>query len=181
MALPRRWLWSPYAALEYEFFMFTRPLNRRGQRAFRDSLNPDTPDWFGLFDDSQHSVCMPSCINRSTGTCPKAPWTFQIARRHCQYAKPGPACWRLLSRFDRAKRPRQGALFQDFMKVLAPAVRGYGELSCQMWSASIRGRVANIHVSLRDKNTDKSSILTTLNEKHSMSKDTKAFLLVSSA
>ena len=158
---------EPYAALEYEFFMFDETPDSARAKGFRD-LKPFTPDWFGysMIRNSVHAELYHQILEMGEAM------DFPIEGLHTET---GPGVLEAAIAYDHAEAAAdKGALFKTFMKVLAQR-NGLMATFMAKWSGKYPGQSGHIHVSLRDRKTDKSAFYDP-SQAHNMSKLQRHFL-----
>ena len=158
---------EPLAALEYEFFMFNETPESARAKGYRD-LIPFTPDWFGysMLRNSVHAELYHEIL--AMGEI----MDFPIEGLHTET---GPGVLEVAIGVDGAEAAAdKAALFKTFMKVLAQR-RGLMATFMAKWSGKYPGQSGHIHVSLRDKNTNKSAFYDA-DRKYYMSKVQRHFL-----
>lgn len=158
---------EPFAALEYEFFMFDETPDSARAKGFRD-LKPITPDWFGysMIRNSVHAELYHQILEMGEAM------DFPIEGLHTET---GPGVLEAAIAVDHAEAAAdKGALFKTFMKVLAQR-NGLMATFMAKWSGNYPGQSGHIHVSLRDRKTDKSAFYDP-GQAHNMSKLQRHFL-----
>jgi glutamine synthetase len=158
---------EPFAALEYEFFMFDETPDSARAKGFRD-LKPFTPDWFGysMIRNSVHAELYHQILEMGEAM------DFPIEGLHTET---GPGVLEAAIAVDHAEAAAdKGALFKTFMKVLAQR-NGLMATFMAKWSGKYPGQSGHIHVSLRDRKTDKSAFYDP-SQAHNMSKLQRHFL-----
>ena len=158
---------NPYAALEYEFFMFKETPESVREKAYKN-LQPLTPDWFGysVLRNSVHSDLYQQIIDMAEKM------DFPIEGLHTET---GPGVLEVALAVDRAQNAAdKAALFKTFMKVLAQR-NGLMATFMAKWSMDYPGQSGHIHVSLQNSGDAKSAFHDP-SQKHNMSKIQRHFL-----
>ncbi|MEH6578081.1 MAG: glutamine synthetase [Amphritea sp.] len=158
---------DPFAALEYEFFMFKETPESARAKGFKN-LEPLTPDSFGysVLRSSVHSDLYKQIIDMSEEM------DFPIEALHTET---GPGVLEAAIAVDSAENAAdKGALFKTFMKVLAQR-NGLMATFMAKWSMDCSGQSGHIHVSLRNRDGSGSAFYDP-SQKHSMSKIQRHFL-----
>ncbi|MCL6269150.1 glutamine synthetase [Sansalvadorimonas sp. 2012CJ34-2] len=135
---------EPYAALEYEFFLFNETPKSAREKGFRD-LEPITPDWFGysIIRNSVHSDLYHQILAMGETM------DFPIEGIHTET---GPGVIEAAIAVDKAANAAdKAALFKTFLKVLAQKNEMMATFMAK-WSADYPGQSGHIHISLQ--NTD---------------------------
>ncbi|PAU88759.1 glutamine synthetase [Pseudomonas sp. WN033] len=158
---------EPYAALEYEFFMFDETPDSARAKGFRD-LKPFTPDWFGysVLRSSVHAELYHQILDMGQRM------DFPIEGLHTET---GPGVLEAAIAVDAAEAAAdKAALFKTFMKVLAQR-NGLMATFMAKWSGKYPGQSGHMHVSLRDTATGKSAFYDP-DQPHGMSPIQRHFL-----
>ncbi len=134
---------DPYAALEYEFFLFDETPDSIREKNFTN-LTPITPGWFGysMLRNSTHAELYHEMIELSEKM------DFPLEGIHTET---GPGVIETAIAVDEAiNAADKGALFKTFMKILA---QRHGLMATFMakWSKDYPGQSGHIHLSLRHK------------------------------
>ncbi|WP_444889525.1 glutamine synthetase family protein [Microbulbifer sp. ANSA002] len=135
---------EPFAALEYEFFLFDETPESVREKGFRN-LKPFTPDWFGysMLRNSVHAELYREILEM--GEC----MDFPLEGLHTET---GPGVLEAAIAVDRVEAAGdKAALFKTFMKVLAQRM-GLMATFMSRWSSDLPGQSGHIHLSLRDLN-----------------------------
>ncbi|WP_444883912.1 glutamine synthetase family protein [Microbulbifer sp. PSTR4-B] len=135
---------EPFAALEYEFFLFDETPESVREKGFRN-LKPFTPDWFGysMLRNSVHAELYREILEM--GEC----MDFPLEGLHTET---GPGVLEAAIAVDRVEAAGdKAALFKTFMKVLAQRM-GMMATFMSRWSSDLPGQSGHIHLSLRDLN-----------------------------
>ncbi|BBM02112.1 glutamine synthetase family protein [Microbulbifer sp. GL-2] len=135
---------EPFAALEYEYFLFDETPNSVREKGFRN-LKPFTPDWFGysMLRNSVHSELYREILGM--GEC----MDFPLEGLHTET---GPGVLEAAIAVDGAEAAGdKAALFKTFMKVLAQRM-GLMATFMSRWSSDYPGQSGHIHLSLRNVN-----------------------------
>lgn len=140
---------DPFAALEYEFFLFRETPDSAREKGFRD-LKPYTPDWFGysVIRNSVHAELYREILALGERM------DFPIEGLHTET---GPGVLEAAITVDGAESAAdKAALFKTFMKVLA---QRHGLMATFMakWSGKYPGQSGHIHLSLRERASGKSA------------------------
>ncbi len=138
-----------FAALEYEFFIFDETPESIREKGFRQ-LKPFTPDYFGysILRNSVHAELYHQILQMGEVM------NFPIEGLHTET---GPGVIEAALEFDVAEAAAdKAALFKTFMKVLAQRNQLMATFMAK-WSADYPGQSGHIHLSLRDKQSGKSS------------------------
>ncbi|QFT56183.1 glutamine synthetase family protein [Microbulbifer sp. THAF38] len=133
---------EPFAALEYEFFLFDETPASVREKGFRN-LKPFTPDWFGysMLRNSVHAELYREILDM--GEC----MDFPLEGLHTET---GPGVLEAAIAVDSAEAAGdKAALFKTFMKVLAQRM-GLMATFMSRWSSDYPGQSGHIHLSLRD-------------------------------
>lgn len=134
---------DPFAALEYEFFIFDETPDSVREKNFTN-LKPITPGWFGysMMRNSTHAELYHELIELSEKM------DFPLEGIHTET---GPGVIEAAIAVDGAiDAADKAALFKTFMKVLA---QRHGLMATFMakWSSEYPGQSGHIHLSLRKK------------------------------
>ncbi|CAM3423526.1 glutamine synthetase family protein [Parendozoicomonas haliclonae] len=134
---------DPYAALEYEFFLFNETPQSVREKGFKN-LEPITPDWFGysILRNSVHSDLYHQILEMAETM------DFPIEGIHTETG-PG-VIEAAISVDDAASAADKAALFKTFIKVLAQKNEMMATFMAK-WSADYPGQSGHIHISLKDK------------------------------
>lgn len=157
---------NPFAALEYEFFLFKETPQSIRDKNFRN-LETITPDWFGysMIRNSVHADLYQDILSMSETM------DFPIEGIH---SETGPGVIEAAIAVDSAESAAdKGALFKTFMKVLAQR-RDLMATFMAKWSGDYPGQSGHIHLSLQNK--DGSSAFYDPSQTHCMSKTQRHFL-----
>jgi glutamine synthetase len=151
---------DPFAALEYEFFLFDETPDSAREKNFKN-LQPITPGWFGysMIRNSTHAELYHDMIELSEKM------DFPLEGIHTET---GPGVIETAIAVDDAlSAGDKGALFKTFMKVLA---QRHGLMATFMakWSNDFPGQSGHIHLSLRHRDSSKSAFYDA-SKKHNMS------------
>lgn len=151
---------DPFAALEYEFFLFDETPDSIREKGFRD-LQPITPGWFGysMIRNSTHAELYHEILETAERM------DFPIEGIHTET---GPGVIETAIAVDDAlSAGDKGALFKTFIKVLA---QRHGLIATFMakWSNDYPGQSGHIHLSLRHRDSNSSAFFDA-NAKHNMS------------
>ncbi|WP_261324616.1 glutamine synthetase family protein [Microbulbifer agarilyticus] len=158
---------SPYAALEYEFFLFDETPDSARAKGYRD-LKPFTPGWFGysMIRNSVHADLYEEILTLAERM------DFPIEGLHTET---GPGVLEAAITVDQAAAAAdKAALFKTFIKVLAER-RGLMATFMAKWSNEYPGQSGHIHLSLRNKSDDTSAFFTP-GQPHNMSATQRHFL-----
>ncbi len=134
---------DPFAALEYEFFMFNETPESAREKNFKN-LETWTPDWFGysILRNSVHADFIKQILEMSEIM------DFPLEGLH---AETGPGVLEVAIAVDSAENAAdKGALFKTFMKVLAQRNNLMATFMAK-WSMDYPGQSGHIHVSLRKR------------------------------
>ncbi|WP_406829032.1 glutamine synthetase family protein [Microbulbifer sp. ARAS458-1] len=157
----------PFAALEYEFFLFDETPDSARAKGYRD-LKPFTPGWFGysMIRNSVHADLYHEILAFAEQM------DFPIEGLHTET---GPGVLEAAITVDHAEAAGdKAALFKTFIKVLAQR-RGLMATFMAKWSNDYPGQSGHIHVSLRNKK-DNASAFYAEGELYSMSDIQRHFL-----
>ena len=140
---------DPFAALEYEFFLFDETPDSIREKGFQN-LQPMTPGWFGysMIRNSTHAELYHDILNTAKTM------DFPIEGIHTET---GPGVIETAIAVDDALNAAdKGALFKTFIKVLA---QRHGLIATFMakWSNDYPGQSGHIHLSLRNRDNNKSA------------------------
>lgn len=158
---------DPYAALEYEFFMFDETPQSVREKHYRN-LQPMTPGWFGysMLRNSTHAEIYHDIIELSEAM------DFPLEGLHTET---GPGVLEAAIAVDGAENAAdKAALFKTFIKVLAQR-NGLMATFMAKWSPDYPGQSGHIHISLRHHGSGKSAFYDPA-QAHSMSSIQKQFL-----
>lgn len=136
---------DPFAAFEYEFFLFDETPDSVREKKFTN-LTPITPGWFGysMLRNSTHAELYHEILEMSERM------GFPLEGIHTET---GPGVIEAAIAVDEAIcAADKGALFKTFMKVLA---QRHGMMATFMakWSKDYPGQSGHIHISLRHKDS----------------------------
>jgi len=139
----------PYAALEYEFFLFAESPDSIRAKNFHN-LTPMTPGWFGysMLRNSTHAELYHAILDMAEDM------DFPLEGLHTET---GPGVIETAIAVDHAREAAdKAALFKTFMKVLA---QRHGLMATFMakWSNEYPGQSGHIHLSLRHQGDDRSA------------------------
>lgn len=132
---------DPFAALEYEFFIFDETPDSVREKNFKD-LKPLTPGWFGysMIRNSTHAELYHEMIGLSEQM------DFPLEGLHTET---GPGVIEAAIAVDNALNAAdKGALFKTFIKVLAQRHQLMATFMAK-WSNEYPGQSGHIHLSLR--------------------------------
>lgn len=158
---------DPFAALEYEFFMFKETPQSVREKNYQN-LTTWTQDMFGysVLRNSVHSDFMTQILEMSEAM------DFPIEGLH---AETGPGVLEAAIAVDSAENAAdKAALFKTFMKVLAQRHDLMATFMAK-WSKDYPGQSGHIHVSLRHRDGSGSAFYDA-NQEHCMSKIQRHFL-----
>ncbi|WGL18009.1 glutamine synthetase [Microbulbifer bruguierae] len=158
---------APYAALEYEFFLFDETPDSARAKGYRD-LKPFTPGWFGysMIRNSVHADIYHEILDLAQRM------DFPIEGLHTET---GPGVLEAAITVDQAEAAAdKAALFKTFVKVLAQR-RGLMATFMAKWSNEYPGQSGHIHLSLRNKADNKSAFYAE-DKPHGMSEIQRHFL-----
>jgi glutamine synthetase len=158
---------DPFAALEYEFFLFEETPDSIRQKNFKD-LKPMTPGWFGysMIRNSTHAELYHEMIELSQ--C----MDFPLEGLHTET---GPGVIETAIAVDDALNAAdKGALFKTFIKVLAQRHELMATFMAK-WSNDYPGQSGHIHLSLRHKESAESAFYDQT-KKHSISDIQRHFI-----
>ncbi|WP_299943790.1 glutamine synthetase [uncultured Microbulbifer sp.] len=142
---------APFAALEYEFFLFDETPESVRSKGFRN-LKPFTPDWFGysLLRNSVHSGLYREILDLGERM------DFPLEGLHTET---GPGVLEAAIAVDSAEAAAdKAALFKTFIKVLAQRM-GLMATFMSRWSSHYPGQSGHIHLSLRDNDSGESAFV----------------------
>ncbi|WHI52058.1 glutamine synthetase [Microbulbifer sp. MLAF003] len=140
---------EPFAALEYEYFLFDETPHSVREKGFRD-LKPFTPDWFGysILRNSVHSELYGEILDMGERM------DFPLEGLHTET---GPGVLEAAIAVDKAEAAGdKAALFKTFMKILAQRM-GLMATFMSRWSSDYPGQSGHIHLSLRSADNGKSA------------------------
>lgn len=140
---------EPFAALEYEFFLFDETPDSVREKNFTN-LKPMTPGWFGysMLRNSTHAELYHEIMDLSEQM------DFPLEGIHTET---GPGVIEAAIAVDDAlSAADKGALFKTFIKVLAQR-NGLMATFMAKWSNEYPGQSGHIHISLRHKNGSESA------------------------
>ena len=140
---------DPFAALEYEFFLFDETPDSIREKNFTN-LKPFTPGWFGysMIRNSTHAELYHELMELSEQM------DFPLEGLHTET---GPGVLEAAITVDEAiAAADKAALFKTFMKVFAQR-NGLMATFMAKWSNKYPGQSGHIHVSLRHKESAKSA------------------------
>ena len=140
---------TPFAAFEYEFFMFNETPESIREKNF-NHIKPMTPDAFGystlrnsVYSELYHSILHMGEV-----------MDFPIEGLHTET---GPGVLEAALVYDHAiKAGDNAALFKTFMKVLAQRNNMMATFMAK-WSTEFSGQSGHIHISLNHKESQKSA------------------------
>lgn len=158
---------DPYAALEYEFFVFNETPQSIREKGYRN-LEPLTPGWFGysMLRNSVHADVYEQILDMSEQM------DFPIEGIHTET---GPGVLEAAISVDSAENAAdKAALFKTFTKILAQK-NGLMATFMAKWSPDYPGQSGHIHVSLRNQKESTSAFYDP-DQKYSMSKIQRHFL-----
>ncbi len=158
---------NPFAALEYEFFMFDETPESIRAKGFRD-LKPITPDFFGysVLRNTVHAELYHQILNMAEVM------DFPIEGLHTET---GPGVLEAAIAYDHAEAAGdKAALFKTCMKILAQRNNMMATFMAK-WSPNYPGQSGHIHVSLQHKNGSGSAFYDP-SKPHNMSKCQTHFL-----
>ncbi|MCO1334646.1 glutamine synthetase [Microbulbifer sp. OS29] len=141
--------YEPYAALEYEFFLFSETPESVREKGFRN-LKPLTPDFFGysMLRSSVHGELYREILDMSVSM------DFPIEGLHTET---GPGVLEAAIAVDGVEAAGdKAALFKTFMKVLAQRM-GLMATFMSRWSSEYPGQSGHIHLSLRNSSSGDSA------------------------
>lgn len=157
----------PFAAFEYEFFLFEETPDSVREKNFRN-LKPITPGWFGysIIRNSTHAELHREMMELADRM------DFPIEGIHTET---GPGVLEAAIVVDDAlSAADKGALFKTFIKVLAQR-RGLMATFMAKWSNDYPGQSGHIHVSLRHKNSSDSAFYD-VSKEHNISDIQRQFI-----
>ncbi len=134
---------DPYAALEYEFFMFSETPESIREKHFRN-LRPMTPGWFGysMLRNSTHAEIYHEILELCESM------NFPLEGLHTET---GPGVLEAAIAVDDAENAAdKAALFKTFIKVLAQRNSLMATFMAK-WSPHYPGQSGHIHLSLRHR------------------------------
>jgi len=134
---------EPYAALEYEFFMFEETPDSVREKGYRN-LQPMTPGWFGysMLRNSTRAELHHQILQLGESM------DFPLEGLHTET---GPGVLEAAIAVDSAENAGdKAALFKTFMKVLAQR-NGLMATFMARWSPDYPGQSGHIHLSLRHR------------------------------
>ena len=140
---------DPFAALEYEFFMFNETPGSIREKHFRN-LQPMTPGWFGysMLRNSTHAEIYHEIINLSEAM------NFPLEGLHTET---GPGVLEAAIAVDSAENAAdKAALFKTFIKVFAQRNDLMATFMAK-WSPHYPGQSGHIHLSLRHRDGGRSA------------------------
>jgi len=140
---------EPFAALEYEFFLFDETPESVRQKNFTN-LKPITPGWFGysMIRNSTHAELYHEIMEMSQQM------DFPLEGIHTET---GPGVLEAALTVDTARNGAdKAALFKTFMKILAQRLDLMATFMAK-WSGNYPGQSGHIHLSLRHKKNGKSA------------------------
>ncbi len=151
---------DPFAALEYEFFLFDETPDSIREKNFTN-LKPFTPGWFGysMLRNSTHAELYHEMMELSEKM------DFPLEGLHTET---GPGVLEAAITVDEAMAAAdKAALFKTFIKVFAQRKNLIATFMAK-WSNKYPGQSGHIHVSLRHKESAKSAFYDASKE-HNMS------------
>jgi glutamine synthetase len=135
---------EPYAAVEYEFFLFEETPHSVREKNYR-GLKPITPGYFGY--SVLRSSALAEWYHELLDLCERM--SFPLEGLHTET---GAGVLEAAIAYDKAlEAADQATLFKTFTKVLAQR-RGWMATFMAKWSRDWPGQSGHIHLSLRDKN-----------------------------
>lgn len=141
--------YQPYAALEYEFFMFNETPDSVRAKGYKN-LQPMTPGWFG-YSMLRNSV-RAEIYHQILELCETM--DFPLEGLHTET---GPGVLEAAIAVDKAENAAdKAALFKTFIKVLAQRNDMMATFMAK-WSAQYPGQSGHIHLSLRNSDGDGSA------------------------
>ncbi|WP_370277262.1 glutamine synthetase family protein [Pontibacterium sp.] len=158
---------DPFAALEYEFFVFKETPHSAREKGFKN-LEPLSPDWFGysVLRNSVHSDLYQQILDMSEQM------DFPIEGIHTET---GPGVIEAAIAVDLAANAAdKAALFKTFMKVLAQR-NGLMATFMAKWSNDYPGQSGHIHISLKHRDGSGSAFYDP-KQPHGMSEIQRHFL-----
>ncbi|MDI3325588.1 glutamine synthetase [Pontibacterium granulatum] len=158
---------DPFAALEYEFFVFKETPHSARDKGFKN-LEPLSPDWFGysVLRNSVHSDLYQQILDMSEQM------DFPIEGIHTET---GPGVIEAAIAVDQAANAAdKAALFKTFMKVLAQR-NGLMATFMAKWSNDYPGQSGHIHISLKHRDGSGSAFYDP-SQPHGMSEIQRHFL-----
>ena len=158
---------DPFAALEYEFFVFKETPHSAREKGFKN-LEPLSPDWFGysVLRNSVHSDLYQQILDMSEQM------DFPIEGIHTET---GPGVIEAAIAVDLAATAAdKAALFKTFMKVLAQR-NGLMATFMAKWSNDYPGQSGHIHISLKHRDGSGSAFYDP-KQPHGMSEIQRHFL-----
>ena len=158
---------DPFAALEYEFFLFNETPQSIRDKGYKN-LQPFTPGWFGysVLRNSVHSDLYQQILDMAQKM------DFPIEGIHTET---GPGVIEAAIAVDSAANAAdKAALFKTFMKVLAQR-NGLLATFMAKWSPEYPGQSGHIHVSLQSRD-GAGAVFYDPQQKHGMSKTQRHFL-----
>jgi len=158
---------EPFAALEYEFFMFDETPDSIREKGFTH-LKPMTPGWFGysMIRSSVHAELYQEILD----LCERM--DFPLEGIHTET---GPGVLEAALAVDNAiDAADKAALFKTFIKVMAQRL-GLMATFMAKWSSDYPGQSGHIHLSLRHKDRPGSAFYDPSKE-HSMSTLQRQFI-----
>ncbi|KTD61137.1 glutamine synthetase family protein [Legionella spiritensis] len=158
---------TPYAALEYEFFLFDETPDSIRDKGFRN-LKPITPDFFGysIIRNTVHADLYHQILNMGERM------DFPIEGLH---AETGPGVIEAAITVDHAEAAAdKAALFKTFMKILAQRNNLMATFMAK-WSPHYPGQSGHIHLSLRHAKRGESAFYDA-SQTHNISKIQRHFL-----
>jgi glutamine synthetase len=158
---------DPFAALEYEFFLFEETPASIREKGFR-GLTPFTPGWFGysMLRNSVHAELYHEILE----FCETM--DFPLEGLHTET---GPGVIEAAIGVDHAAAAAdKAALFKTFIKVLVQRQRLMATFMAK-WSVDYPGQSGHVHISLFDRQSGKSAFYDA-NAEHNMSEVQKQFV-----
>lgn len=158
---------APFAALEYEFFLFDETPDSARAKGYRN-LKPFTPGWFGysVIRNSVHADLHHEILELAQRM------DFPIEGLHTET---GPGVLEAAITVDGAQAAAdKAALFKTFIKVLAER-RGLMATFMAKWSNDYPGQSGHIHLSLRHRDGNHSAFFSE-GQPHNMSATQRQFL-----
>lgn len=158
---------DPYAAFEYEFFMFDETPHSVREKGFRN-LRPMTPGWFGysMLRNGAHA----EIYHEILALCERM--DFPLEGLHTET---GPGVLEAAIAVDHAGQAAdKAALFKTFMKIFAQRNHLMATFMAK-WSPDYPGQSGHIHLSLKQSDTGNSAFHDP-GEEHRMSRLQRQFL-----
>ncbi|MGI9287149.1 MAG: glutamine synthetase family protein [Pseudomonadales bacterium] len=159
--------YEPFAALEYEFFLFNETPQSVREKRFAN-LEPFTPDWFGysMLRNSVHSDLYQQILELAEQM------DFPIEGIHTET---GPGVLEAAIAVDSVENAAdKGALFKTFLKIFAQR-RNLMATFMAKWSGDYPGQSGHIHLSLQHSKGAGSAFHDST-QQHNMSKIHRQFV-----